>query len=87
MKLDVMDCAGRLMSRPSDDSTDVVIDRAQSLYLDHSERFRHTNKDFSRQYFHCYAQRLSLMKDMLLPRINQKWGKSYSVFLSVLRLC
>ncbi|KAK3914976.1 DNA polymerase delta subunit 2 [Frankliniella fusca] len=79
MKLNVTDCAGRLMANPSEESVDVVIDRVDSKFQDHSDRFRIVNKDFSRQYFHFYAERLSSMKELLLPRINQKWGNDIPV--------
>lgn len=75
MKIDAMECAGRLLSNPADKSMDVVVDRVSSQFQDLSARFRHVGKDFSRQYFHFYTQRLLCMKPMLLPRINQKWGE------------
>lgn len=86
MKLDSMECAGRLLSKPSEESSDVVVDRVDSRYKDHSDRFRHVNKDFSRQYFHFYAQRLSSMKPLLLSNINRKWGKTLRLKFCVSRL-
>ncbi|XP_034235818.1 DNA polymerase delta subunit 2 [Thrips palmi] len=79
MKIDAMECAGRLLSKPADESMDVVVDRVDSQFQDLSARFRHVGKDFSKQYFHFYAQRLLSMKPLLLPRINQKWGHKIPV--------
>jgi len=65
-----------VMDHSGDDrSVETVYERTNCTYRDSSERFHHVSKEFSRQFFHIYAQRLTVMKEKLRPRIESEWGK------------
>ncbi|KAI5745731.1 hypothetical protein M8J76_013803 [Diaphorina citri] len=53
--------------------------RPTADYKNLSQCFRLASKDYSKQFAHIYAVRLNKMRECLLARVSQKWGKSVSV--------
>lgn len=53
-----------------------VFQREQLSYKAHLDRYRLGERSFNRQYAHLYATRLMQMRDILVNRAKQKWGKS-----------
>ena len=48
-------------------------------FKDLSSKFKLESRVFSRQYAHIYSKRLIQMKDTLVKRAAQKWGKYMSI--------
>lgn len=53
--------------------------RVSSIYKNHSERFIVKMIDYSKQYCTIYRVRLSKMREILMPRIAQKWADQYPI--------
>lgn len=50
--------------------------RLDVSYKDTSDRFKFTSRsDYSKQFAHIYASRLSEMRDLLTLSVEKKWGK------------
>lgn len=71
----VSDKKGNLPNSADNISVDEVFSRVQCTYNNLSFKYRHQSKDFTRQFAHIYAARLSKMRDNLIKCIGQKWGK------------
>lgn len=49
--------------------------RLMARYADTSDRFRFKGQnDYSRQFAHIYASRLSELRELLTKRVQEKWG-------------
>lgn len=67
--------AGKLLSAPTNlEETETVYSRVNCSYKSLSERFGLQSKDFSRQFAHIYAVRLTKMRELLTRRVRNKWG-------------
>lgn len=44
-------------------------------YTNKSENFVFQRRDYSKQFAHIYASRLTKMKTLLPPKMKEKWGK------------
>ncbi|PSN42721.1 DNA polymerase delta subunit 2 [Blattella germanica] len=72
--------AGKLLSRPLDgNEQETVYSRAECSYKDFSSRFKHEAKDFSRQFAHIYAVRLTKMTELLKKKVHKKWGPDVKI--------
>lgn len=50
--------------------------RLSVKYTDSSKRFRfQAQNDYSKQFAHIYAARLTEIRDLLAQRAKEKWGK------------
>ncbi|XP_013408410.1 DNA polymerase delta subunit 2-like [Lingula anatina] len=65
--------AGMLLADPSAESA--VFPRVSTAYENHSERFLLKEKNFTRQFAHLYAERLSTLRTQLEQTALRKWGK------------
>jgi hypothetical protein len=65
---------GKLLSTPNVNLTESVYSRVNCSFKNLSERFGHHLKDYTRQFSHMYAVRLTKMKGLLTKRIHHKWG-------------
>lgn len=63
----------------NDFSTEGDLERLTCHYQNLSERFLRTTKDFSKQYAHIYAARLTAMQAILQKRVKLKWGDKYPI--------
>ncbi|PNF27792.1 DNA polymerase delta subunit 2 [Cryptotermes secundus] len=67
--------AGKLLSAPTNlEETETVYSRVNCSYKSLSERFGLQSKDFSRQFAHIYAVRLTKMRELLTRRVRNRWG-------------
>lgn len=51
-----------------------VFERKRAPYKDLTEKFVNTRNDYSKQFAHIYAARLAELRDVLIPRVQAKWG-------------
>ncbi|KDR14460.1 DNA polymerase delta subunit 2 [Zootermopsis nevadensis] len=66
---------GKLLSSPTNENeTESVYSRINCSFTNLSERFGHHSKDYSKQFAHIYAVRLTKMRELLNKRIHNKWG-------------
>lgn len=50
--------------------------RLVAPYVDTSDRFRFKGQnDYSKQFAHIYASRLSQMRRLLTEKVQEKWGE------------
>ncbi|XP_077297697.1 DNA polymerase delta subunit 2 [Arctopsyche grandis] len=63
----------------NDFSTEGDLKRLTCHYHNLSERFLRITKDFSKQYAHIYAARLTAMQAILQKRVKLKWGDKYPI--------
>lgn len=73
--------AGVLNCPPNEDSASAVTlceKRQVSNYTDLSSIYLQRSKDFTKQFAHIYAVRLNSMRDPLIKRSLNKWGKLLS---------
>ncbi|XP_075210012.1 DNA polymerase delta subunit 2-like [Lycorma delicatula] len=75
----VSDKKGNLPNSADKISVDEVFSRVQCSYNNLSFKYRHQSKDFTRQFAHIYAARLSKMRDNLIKCIGQKWGSNVRI--------
>lgn len=70
---------GVLNSPPNEGSgasaTTICEKREACNYTDLSKHFLQQSKDFSKQFAHIYAVRLNSLRDSLIKRSLDKWGK------------
>lgn len=50
-------------------------------YMNKSDPFYFQSRDFSKQFAHIYASRLAQMKQILPPKIAEKWGKDVIILI------
>ncbi|RZF47778.1 hypothetical protein LSTR_LSTR006042 [Laodelphax striatellus] len=80
MKLHENSSSGCLLQGPEDlDASDKVFQRVSSSYKNLSQKFRHRAKDFSKQFAHIYAARLTEQRGTLLEKVYKKWGPGIRV--------
>jgi len=53
-------------------------------YADLSSAYRLKDINYNRQFAHIYAHRLVQMRDVLLKKIQQKWG-GYELLINLIR--
>ncbi|XP_054263776.1 DNA polymerase delta subunit 2-like [Macrosteles quadrilineatus] len=70
---------GVLNCPPTEDSAAICHKRVDCEYVDLSQIFRQQSKDFSKQFAHIYAVRLSSLRDPLVKRASAKWGSDVKV--------
>ncbi|XP_014260971.1 DNA polymerase delta subunit 2 isoform X2 [Cimex lectularius] len=68
-----------LMSPPGESLFEDTFLRVKCDYGDLSDKFKHKNKDFSKQYAHIYSVRLAKMRKTLLKRVEDKFGDQWKV--------
>ncbi|XP_076763874.1 DNA polymerase delta subunit 2 [Xylocopa sonorina] len=51
-----------------------TFEREQARYKDLSLKFLTTKNDYSKQFSHIYSARLGQLRDLLVPRVQAKWG-------------
>ncbi|XP_043261760.1 DNA polymerase delta subunit 2-like [Colletes gigas] len=51
-----------------------VFERKQTEYKDLAKKFTSTKRDYSKQFAHIYAVRLAELRNVLIPRVQTKWG-------------
>lgn len=72
------DTVGRLLSKPNvDHNAEDNYFRSNCVYKNLSDRFLFSSKDFSKQFAHIYAVRLSKMISVIEKSIVKKWGKYF----------
>lgn len=64
----------------------IEFERPSFNYVDLSSAFHLKNVNYSRQFAHIYAHRLVQMREILLDKIQQKWGMTISYFISLFRI-
>lgn len=52
-----------------------LFQRKETSYINNSHKFQYKTRDFSKQYAHIYAHRLTKMTELLKSCIESKWGK------------
>lgn len=58
-----------------------VYKRLSTVHKDTSDRFRFKGQnDYSKQFAHIYASRLTEMRDLLTKKIKEKWGKCHLAY-------
>lgn len=58
---------------------DIHKERIELDYKNNSEKFTKQTKDYNKQYCSIYLTRLKEMEEILLERIQNKWGDKYPV--------
>ena len=75
------DSAGKLLSMPVNENlSEIEYSRAECSYKNLSDTFKHEAKDFTRQFAHIYAVRLTKMRDLIRKKVQNKWG-NYNNFV------
>lgn len=54
--------------------------RLDVAYVNKSDKFLFKSKDFSKQFSHIYASRLSEMVGLVTERVKEKWGNVLGMF-------
>lgn len=75
MILDTKGKAEALKSYPNEFNAEVPLKRIDVSYQNLSDKFKCIKKDFTKQFAHIYAGRLSKSKDSLIQKCILKWGK------------
>lgn len=52
-----------------------VYERKNTKYMDLGSKFSSTSKDYAKQFFHIYSQRLKELRPIVIKRAEIKWGK------------
>lgn len=61
-----------------------IFERKQAHYKDLSEKFAITRSDYSKQFAHIYSARLAELRDILIPRVQTKWGMLLTFLLWII---
>lgn len=78
MILDRKGKAQDLKTFPNEVNAEVELNRIEVSYKNLSDKFKCTKKDFTKQFAHIYAGRLSKSKDSLTQKCISKWGNIFT---------
>jgi len=58
-------------------------ERLSFNYADLSSLYRLKNINYNKQFAHIYAHRLMQMRDVLIEKVQQKWGR-YKILINLI---